>query len=316
MSTSDFRRVLAVSAVGGVCVAIIGNPDDPAMSALSIHPVWAIALILAARYGARGLLALPVLGGSILLAEWVSGDSGIDALARVQRPGDLAIWLVAVAIAVVGTAHERRKFLLRQRLEAAEQRASRAEAAVDELGDAALALRDRCDRSETSLVFLADVAARMDAGDLTGAGQAVLELAMVRTGAGGAFVQLLDPSGRLRTLTSRGRWSAETMWPPVVFRDLTAVTALEGTRAVAAHEVPGVCPDDSDLVAPLIAPDGRRLGVVALRRVPFPKLTRAMREDLTAIARWAGASFARTIGDSGPVPGSTRHDAETTHVAT
>lgn len=285
------------------------------MSSLSVHPVWAIALILAARYGARGLLSIPVLAGSLLIADWLSGGSGAATLARTQRAGDFAMWIVAVGVALVGAAHERRKALLSERLDAAELRARCAEAAVDQLGDAALALRDRCDRSETSLVFLADVAARMDDPDLTGAGQAALELAMARTGAGAGFVQLLDGEGRLRTLTARGRWGAETFWPPAMFRDLTATAALDRARAVAAHEVPGVRPDDSDLVAPLIAPNGRRLGVLALRRVPYSRLGGAVREDLIAIARWAAGSLARRVSDSAPSPDTLRRAVGTKHVA-
>ncbi len=315
MSISDVRRTLAVSAVLAACFALIANPSDPSMSSMSIHPVWALALILAARYGAVGLFAIPGLIGALIVAEWVSGHSGAAILARIDRGGDLAIWIVCVGVAIVGAAHERRKSLLKERLVAAELRACRAEAAADQLSDAALTLRDRCDRSETSLVFLADVAARMDDPDPTGAAQAALELAMARTGAGAGFVQLLDDAGRLRTLTARGRWSAETFWPPALFRDLTAVTALKLLKAVAAHEVSGVRFEDSDLVAPLIAPNGRTLGVLALRRVPYAKLGGAVREDLVAISRWAAGSLARTV-DSGPAPGTAKRLVETKHVAT
>ena len=315
MSTSEFRRALAVSAVGGACLALVANPSDPAMSSLSIHPLWAIALILAARYGARGLISLPALMGSLLVADWVVGGSGAAVLARTQRAGDLAIWLLAVGVALVGGAHERRKAVLRERLDAAELRARVAEEAADRLSEAALTLRDRCDRSETSLVFLADVAARMEDPDPTGAGQAALELAMARTGAGAGFVQLLDGSGRLRTLTARGRWNADTFWPPALFRDLTAAAALKRAKAVAAHEVPGVSADDSDLVAPLITTNGRQIGVLALRRVPYEKLGGAIREDLVAIARWAAGSLARMVVDTGPAPGDVRRGVETRHVA-
>ncbi len=286
------------------------------MTSLSIHPIWALSLILAARYGAVGLLSIPVLIGSLLVAEWVSGHSGAATLSRIERGGDLAMWIVAVGVAVVGTAHERRKSLLKERLVVAELRATRAEQAADQLSDAALALRDRCDRSETSLVFLADVAVRMDDPDPTGAAQAALELAMARTGAGAGFVQLLDDSGRLRTLTARGRWSAETFWPPALFRDRTAIAALNYVKAIAAHEVSDVRSEDSDLVAPLIAPDGRAIGVLALRRVPYVKLGGAVREDLVAIARWAAGSLARKANGSGPAPGSARRGVETKHVAT
>lgn len=315
MSISSFRRELVGAFVAGMCVALVASPSNPALSSAIVHPIWAIALILAARYGARGLISIPVLTGSLLIAEWLSGGSGVAALERAQRPGDLALWVVAVAVSLVGAAHERRKELLSLRLDAAELRARVAEHAVAKLSDAALSLRDRCDRSATSLVFLADVAARMDDPDPSGAGQAALELAMARTGAGAGFVQILDAAGRLRTLTSRGTWSAEMFRPPALFRDLTAIAAVERGMAVAAHEVSGVRTDDSDLVAPLIAPDGRVLGVLALRRVPYFALAGAVREDLIAVARWAAGPLARTLGDAGPAAAVGR-PAELHHVST
>src|SRR4051812_215070 len=312
MSTSELRRTLTVAVVGGACIALVANPGDPAMASLPLHPLWAIALIFAARYGADGLLSIPALFCSLVAADWISGGSGAATIARIQRPGDLAMCIVAVGVALIGAAHEKRKAVLSRRLAVAEERAVRAEAAVAQLGDAALVLRDRVDRSDTSLQFLADLAVRMDDPDPTGAGQAALELAMARTGAGGGFVQLLDGSGRLRTLTARGRWSADTFWPPALFRDLTATTALDRGATVAAHEVTGVRAEDSDLVAPLIAPNGTKLGVLALRRVPYPKLGGAVRQDLIAVARWAAGALAR---NGSPPPASVNGRRETRHVS-
>jgi len=316
MSTSNFRRELLAGAVAGACIGLLGDPSNPALSTLPIHPIWAIALILAARYGARGLIAIPALTSSLVIAEWLAGGSGAAALARAEYAGDLAIWFVAVAVALVGASHERRKELLTLRLDAAELRARAAEAAVDKLSDAALALRDRCDRSQTSLVFLADVAARINEPDPSGAGQAALELAMARTGAGAGFVQLIEAGGRLRMLTSRGTWSADSFRPPALFRDLTAAAAIERGVAVAAHEVDDVRAEDSDLVAPLIGPDGRVIGVLALRRVPYRALAGAIREDLVAVARWAAGPLARHLGDAGPAVAASARLPETKHAAT
>lgn len=302
MSTFDLRRLLVASTVGGACLAMIAKPSDPALSSLAVHPIWAIAIILAAHHGARALLVLPALSFGLVAATTITGAGAESALARIQRPGDLAMWCVAIAVAFVGGAHQRRVHSLRERLATAEERARTADEATRELSDTALALRDRCDRSDTSLVFLADVATRLDMRDPSDAGQAALELAMTRTGAGGALVQLLEPNGRLRTLTARGRWSAETFWPPELFRDRTAAVAVECTRPVVAHEVPGVTSDDSDIAAPLIAPNGKTIGVLALRRVPFQQLTRAMREDLSAVARWVAAPLARSLDSAASQP--------------
>ena len=304
------------ASVAGACIGLLGDASNPALPSLPIHPVWAIALIIAARYGARGLVAIPLLTGSLVIAEWLAGGTGAAVLARTQNPGDLAIWFVAVAVALVGASHERRKELLTLRLDAAELRARTAETAVDKLSDTALALRDRCDRSQTSLVFLADVAARINEPDPSGAGQAALELAMARTGAAAGFVQLVEPSGRLRMLTSRGTWSAESFRPPALFRDMTAVAAIERAVAVAAHEVDDVRAEDSDLVAPMIGPDGRVIGVLALRRVPYRAHAGAVREDLIAVARWAAGPLARHVGDTGPAVASAARIPETKHAAT
>lgn len=316
MSISNFHRELLAGAVAGACIGLLGAPSNPALSTLPIHPIWAIALILAARHGARGLVAIPTLMSSLVIAEWLAGNSGGAALARAEYAGELAIWFVAVAIALVGTSHQRRKELLSLRLDAAELRARAAESAVDKLSDAALALRDRCDRSDTSLVFLADVAARINDPDPASAGQAALELAMARTGAAAGFVQIIDAQGRLRTLTARGTWSADTFYPPALFRDLTAAAAIERRVAVAAHEIDDVRAEDSDLVAPLIAPDGRAIGVLALRRVPYRALAGAVREDLVAVARWAAGPLARTLGDAGPAAAVLVRSPETKHAAT
>ena len=316
MSISSFRRELMTASVAGACIGLLGDASNPALSSLPIHPVWAIALIIAARYGARGLVAIPLLTASLVVAEWLAGGSGAAVLARTQYAGDLAIWFVAVAVALVGASHERRKELLTLRLDAAELRARVAETAVDKLSDTALALRDRCDRSQTSLVFLADVAARINEPDPSGAGQAALELAMARTGAGAGFVQLVDSAGRLRILTSRGTWSAESFRPPALFRDLTAAAAIERGVAVAAHEVDDVRAEDSDLVAPLIGPDGVVIGVLALRRVPYRAHAGAVREDLIAVARWAAGPLARTLGDAGPAAAAAVRIPETKHAAT
>src|SRR4051812_48500734 len=121
MSTSDLRRTVAIAAIAGACLALIASPSDPAMASLSIHPVWVIAVILCARHGVRGLLAIPALAGSLVLAQWLSGGTAADALSRTQRSGDLAVWCVAVVVAMIGGAHERRKAVLAQRLADAEQ---------------------------------------------------------------------------------------------------------------------------------------------------------------------------------------------------
>jgi len=71
MSTSDLRRALrnAVTATGvAAIVALLLSPANPAMSSMPVHPAWVIALVLAARYGARGLYAVPAVILGVQLA--------------------------------------------------------------------------------------------------------------------------------------------------------------------------------------------------------------------------------------------------------
>ena len=170
------RRTVIAGSIAAM-VALVISPSDPAMSNLTVHPAWAIALVLGARYGARGLYSVPAIVVGVLVAEWVAGRSE----ARDAGPADpglnvLAVLGTIVALAGVGEAHQARGVRLQARLRSAEARAADAEVAVTALSDAAIALRDRSDRSQTSLAFLSDVALRMDDPDPNVAAQAVLEL--------------------------------------------------------------------------------------------------------------------------------------------
>lgn len=312
MSTSDRHRTLRATVIAAglaAAVALVLSPGAPAMAEVAIHPAWAIALVVAARYGARGLYAVPSVVIGVQLAEWIAGRGELAMLARLTSSGELGVLVAIAGLAAVGAAHEARSAKLAGRLDVAARRATSAEAAVDELAGAAIALRDRCDRSQTSLAFLSDLAMRMDDPDPASTGEAALALAMARTGARGGFVQLLD-GGRLRTLTSVGPWSATQLAPPAVFRDRVAVAAIERGVPVAAHEVERVSPEDSDLAAPLLGPDGVAIGVLAVRGLTYPALTAAAREDLAAVARWAGRSFTRPRHGAGPAAHARRADVQ------
>ena len=257
-----------------------------------------IALVLAARYGARGLYAVPGVIIGVQVAEWFAGGSQLAMLGRLTSVGELAVLIAIAVITMVGVSHETRAARLQQRVREAEQRASEAEAAVGTLSETAIALRERFDRTDTSIAFLSDLAAKMDAPDPASAADAAISLAMARTGARGGVVQLFERD-RLKTVTSRGAWSADRLSPPAVFRDVVAAAAIERLTTVAAHEVTRVTALDSDLAAPLLAADGTPIGVLALRGISSTALTAAAREDLAAVARWASRSFVRTQ-DAGP----------------
>jgi len=294
MSISELPPTVRRTILAGVtaaALAIVISPTDPAMAQLAIHPAWVIALVLAARYGARGLYAVPAIVVGVLVAEWVAGRTELAMLSNLGDLGMVATLLAIAAVAGVGEAREARTARLAAQLRDTEAQAREAAAGVAALTETAIALRDRNDRSQTSLAFLSDIARRMDAADPYVAGEAALELAIARTGARSGFVQLLE-GGRLRTLAARGPWSVDQLSPPAVFRDRVAVEALARSVPVAAHEVERVSAEDCDLAAPLLAEDGTAIGVLALCGLGYPAIN-AAREDVAAITRWAGRSLAR-----------------------
>lgn len=297
--TRSLIRDLAIAAAMAGVLALVLSPGDPVLTAWPVHPAWIVALVLAARYGVVGLYAAPAVVLGVQLAAWATGQGGFAMVSRLGRPGELAALLAIAVLAAIGAIHESRRTLLETRLRDAERRATTAEEAVGELAEASIALRDRCDRSQTSLAMMADLAIRIGDGDPRRAGDAVLALAMARTGARGGFVQMFE-DGRLRTVCSRGIWSAERLAPPALFRDMVAVAALERARPVAAHELVRASADDSDLAAPLIDSRGVAVGVLALRGLSYPVLVPEAREDLAAVGRWAGRSFGRPELKVGP----------------
>lgn len=298
ISERTIKQMTTATVIAAV-LALVLSPSDPSFAMLPLHPAWVIAIVGAARYGVRGLYTVPavVIGGQ--LAVWVSGNPELAMIARLARPGEFSILLMIAALAAIGSSHESRIALLESRLRGAEQRAAAGVAAFGNLCKTSLALRQRLERSHLSLAFLSDLAARIDEHDIIGAGDAALELAMARTGARCAFVQVMD-GGRLRMLCSRGAWSANRTKPPSVFRDLVANAAIDRIKAVAAHEVEQSSTDDSDLAAPLLDASGATIGVVALRGVPFSALTLGAREDLATVARWTGRVFAKAHRGSRP----------------
>lgn len=311
MSTSDrdqlARRAAGAGALAAV-IALIVSPGDPAMASGIVHPAWVIALVLAARYGVRGLVGVPAVIAGVSLAELLVGHIDIALVSQLEAPSGLGTLIATAVIAWVGGLHEARKALLESRLRDADARATKAERDVADLAEAALVLRDRSDRALSSLTFLADIAIEIDSETPARSGQAALELAIARTGARGGIVQIVD-GNRLRTIVSRGAWSHDQVAAPSLFRDRVALAALDRKSSIAAHEIGDARVEDSDLAAPLVGEDGVVHGVLALRGLAYPAIVATAREDLVAIARWAGRSFARSHRDAGPAAQAERRSA-------
>jgi hypothetical protein len=160
---------------------------------------------------------------------------------------------------------------------------------VAELREAAVALRARADRLETSLTFLRDVATRLEGDDATAAAQGGLELAMGRIGARAGVVQISCREG-LKTIASSGAWSPDIAAPDL-FSDRTATAVLRNRRAVRAIDINDVGPNDSDLVAPIFDSRGAIVGLMALRGVPQGGASVAALHDLSLVAGWCAKSL-------------------------
>lgn len=287
MQTS--RRIIREALVGAAvvfCLSLLFAPMAPAFPSWAAHPGWLVVLILAARYGNRGLCAGMIFATVAVALASLCAGAGLAPLAvRASSMGDLGAAIAGVMVAWVVNSQHRRNGALVSQMAALDERARGAEESVVQLTEAALALRSRANRTESSLGFLHDIAVRMESTTPGDSAEAALELALARTGARAGLVQIAD-DGRLRTLAAKGTWSLDTLIPPPVHGDRTACAALQCRRPVQAREVAGVQADDSDMAAPILARDGHVMGMIALRGVPFAALRTASLSDLNILACW------------------------------
>jgi hypothetical protein len=276
------------AAFAGAALITILSPGDPTLGNLQPHPLWLLVFLFAARYAALGLLGGLGAGGiGYALACACAGQAPhltISATTMLLLSG-------AVFVSWVAAAHEARKMRLASELADKRAKLALAEEAAQEMARVAEAMRDRVDRADTSIAFLRDVAARLEAGDQMSAARAALDLVLSRTGARAGVVRLHD--GRaLRNLAWQGMFSRETPIPPDLFVDRTSEVALASGRVTSVGEVEGADERDSDLAAPLVSATGARVGVIILRGVPHQVLSHAMARELDIIAQWSGRAIA------------------------
>lgn len=291
------RRLILREALAGasilLCLSLLLGPTSRVLSSGTAHPGWLVVLILAARYGNGGLLAGTVAAAAAAVLAPLCAGAGLEPLtARASSIADLGAAVAAVLVGWVASSHHKRTQGLAVELAAAATRARDGEEAVTRLTEAAIALRSRADRTESSLAFLSDIAERIDLAGPRGAAEAALQLVIARTGAHAGLVQIAD-DGRLRTLASHGAWSFDSVEPPAVHRDLTAQAAMEQARPVRASDVAGARTEDSDLAAPLVGGDGHVVGMIALRGVPFPGMKTTSLSDLGVMARWLSRALTK-----------------------
>ena len=242
------------------------------------HPIWLIVLVMAARYGTRGLaIVVPIAWGSLALAGTSGGPERLlDTLAMPTELGALA---GTVLVGWIVSSNEHRERAVAGRVTELERRAAADAATIGDLRRAALALRARNDRLDLSLTFLRNVSWRLQASDAEAAAQAALELISARIGARAASIDMWV-DGELRPLAVIGIWNRDAA-------DRTALAVLSGGKPVRALELAEGGPNDSDIAAPIIDAGGSVRGVVAARGVPGGGSSLAALRDLAVIADWA-----------------------------
>jgi len=302
MTTSN--RVIAAEAAGGAALASIAGllirPDDPWLTGSQLHPAWLVVVVLAARYGGRGLLfalgfVVAALAGCALLA----GDSaavafaGLDA--RVRSTTDLAPLAACILVAWIAMLHESRMARMARRLATADQERREADDALAAARDSLLFLRNRHDRIDASLSLWRDLAGRLERGDAAEAAGAALELCTIRAGASAGIVQSWDGTS-LRPLARRGHWQPDDPRPRDIIIDRTASAAVTRRLPTPASEVDGASAEDSDVAVPIIdGHSGEVSGVLSLRGVSPSRLTAADLSDLVIVAGWLAPALSRPI---------------------
>lgn len=296
MSTSD--RGLVVEALG-LAALVIGAialvaPGDLWLPDLGLHPAWLPVIVLAARYGLRGLVAsLAITGTGLLLASLAVSGSAAGAVTRDHRGADLLALLAAVAVAGIGVLHEARWRRLTGRLADASESEHQAAATVLALHGGLAHLRARHDRVDVALSLWRNLAGRIERGPTADAADAAIELCMIRTGARAGLVELRDGS-RISTLAWRGPWASNASRPHDIGGDRTVRAAVEAHAVMLA---PSDATDtDSAVAAPVFAPgSGVLIGVIALRGGRAAALGATELRELVVIGQWLAPALARAL---------------------
>jgi len=200
MSTFKPRAVAVESLVVGAIFALLGVVTR---NTGGLHPGWIAVAVLAARYGTVGFLpgaaAATILTAVVELAVGGHSDTG---LAHLASGANLAGCGACVLLAWVGACHCRRERHLIERAAALSDVVTAERATNDALLESVEVLRERAERTAGSLSFLRDVTSRLDGANALSAADAAAELALARSGASVAIVEVGQGTAR-RRLASR-----------------------------------------------------------------------------------------------------------------
>jgi hypothetical protein len=287
-------EALAASAMA-LAVALILWPSDAGLRRHGPHLVWIAILLLAARYGTKGLLlSLSFSAVSVVALAEILGE--MRALReRLDGGADLVALVAALLVGWVASTQEGRRHELVRALDAVKNGALADRQAAREMQNALVALRSRADRMNLSLTFLRRVAEGLEGGDPEEAAGAALTLAMTCLDARAGVVKLIGssptgalaatPDGGATLLSCSGAWNSDGA-TPTLDGDRVVAAALRGRGPARAIDIEAARMSDADMAAPLLDGHGEPFGVLAVRGIPFGSATTMELHDLAVASGW------------------------------
>lgn len=295
-----YRTVLIESGVaaGAIVVACrLAWPADLGVTQQVFHPAWIPILLLAARYGPRGLFSsIAIVGGALMGIAFLLIGNEEFLYERFHERTDLWPLLSATALSWVGMSHESRYVRtcrsLDHSLTAHERTTEWANALQNSLGY----LRSRCDRIDSSINLWRRVAGRLERGTAREAADAALELCKIRLGATRGCVEQLQDGNR-SILARHGYGSVEIGGLRDLSPDETVQSAVRSGQRQTAFDLPHASESDSDVAIPVVDDrEDETVGVIALGGVDPARLCAAELQDLVVIADWLSSAIALPQG--------------------
>lgn len=281
-------------ATAAVAITALASPADVWLLGVGLHPAWLAVLVLAARYGVRGLLcSMIAICVAFVAVDVVLGGSLAGLAVRTTRTTDMLALGGGIGVAWIAMSRERRMAVLQDQLTAERDGRRQTDETVDALYESLRYMRDRLDRIDVSISMWRDVAARLERGDPLVAARAAVELCAVRAGATAGVIQRWDHPER-EVIVWYGQWTPESPRPRDLTADATIRAAMGAHAPIRITEAPCAGEMDADVAVPIIdEDDDSMLGVIALRGIVPERLRAADLRDLAMIAAWLAPNLAR-----------------------
>ncbi len=295
MATRDLVVVAEAAGAAAIVVSVtaIASPHDVWLAGGALHPAWLAVIVIAARYGTRGLLAVLVLTAGALAGASLALQGSLQGLdTRLRGHSDLIALATAIVVAWISMMHATRRARAERLLADAIEARRDAENNVLGLHASLAHLRARLDRLDLALGLWRSLASRMERGDAVEAARAALELCEIRVGARAGVIQRWDGTQVGVRLAARGAWSELDHAAPELDGDATVRAAMLSRRVSPAGA--GAHEHDADVAVPITIDDtGEQIGVIALRGVSPSRMHAGELADLGVIAQWLAPALAR-----------------------